>query len=395
MSSMAREIEKSLIEVNAWIKRNGWLSYDPNDIKGHPLFLTLVGRKSLFRRVILFLLYSLYAIAPVTLRRIFEIQPNITAGGMGFLASGYIELYKTTKNPENLDEAKRILDWLVNNRIDGYEDYCWGFPFDWQSAILVPKHTPIAYTTAECAKAFIEYYKLKGDEWALNVAIGACESIIRIMKRKEQGDFAISFSYTPLSNTEVINSNAVIASVFWDVGQIAVVDNIIELARKVAAFVIKEQLPNGSWCYFSHRYKDGPSVIDNYHNAIILQSLLKLLTSKVDRKTRDIYKESFIRGLKFYLSNFFTREGMPKIQPNQLYPVNIASCAEAITLFSELKSIEVLLPASLYKKAQQVNERLVTWTINNMQATSGAFITRKYPFKNLKLYSIRWADVRQ
>ncbi|MDD5606516.1 MAG: hypothetical protein PHN37_01475 [Candidatus Pacebacteria bacterium] len=392
MNDIIIKIQVSLKILINWIEKNGWVSYDPNDVKGHPFFIALLSKQNFFKKLLLFPLYSIYIITPVTLRYILKIKPTITPGGMGFLAAGYIELYKATKDTQNLKKAKQILGWLKNNRIDRYKDYCWGFPFDWQSTVLIPKNTPITYTTVECVKPFVEYYKITKDKDYLNVAISACKFIDKNIDKKQHSNNGISFSYTPLDDAEVINSNAIVASVLLEVGQIAGIKEFIEIADKIILFVLAEQLSDGSWYYFSRRYKNGSSIIDNYHTAMVLQSLTKIILLKGDSKKRDTYAESLIKGLKFYLDNFFTSKGIPKITPDKVYPINIASCAEAITLFSQVDIVKREVPPDLFRRIQEVNKKLILWTIDNMQDPNGAFIERKYSFKKIKLYSIRWGQ---
>lgn len=394
MDNLSIKIEKSLDRLKNWIEKNGWASYDPNDIQGHTTFLKLLKGKNSFQKILLFFLYSLCVISPVGLRRILKIQPNISAGGMGFLASGYIELYKTIKDPQNLKEVKRILDWLTNNHIKAYKNYCWGFPFDWQSVAFIPKNTPIAYTTIECAKPFVEYYKITTDKKCLDIAISACEFISENINKKQYNDREIVFSYTPLDDAEVINSNAIIASVFLEVGQLSEIKKFIALAKKIILFVIQEQLADGSWYYFSRRYKQNQtsSAIDNYHTAMVLQSLAKIIQLEPDREKQNIYLKSLNKGLNFYLKNLFTSKGMPKMTPSHVYPIDIASCAEAITLFSQIETIEKKIPNSLYRASQKSNEKLVRWTIDNMRDKNETFIFRKYRLKKIKLDSIRWGQ---
>lgn len=389
---MNEKIELSLAKLIDWIEKNGWESYDPNDIKGHPLFVFLLSGKGCFKKISLYTLYSIYTLIPVYLRRIFKIKPAITAGGMGFLAAGFIESYKATGNPQSLKKAKQILDWLKENSLKSYDNYCWGFPFDWQSTTLIPKDTPIGYTIAECAKPFIEYYKISKDKEYLDVAVGACDFINENLNKKYHDDGSISFSYTPLDDAEVVNSNAIIAHVFFEVGCLTENEEFIEVADKIMQFFLREQLPDGSWYYYSYDFKSSPSVIDNFHTAMVLQSIWKIVCIEQDLVKKNACKKALIRGLEFYLDNFFTSVGMPKIIVTENYPADIASCAEAITIFSQLGIIKDELPSELSKRIRETNEKLILWTINNMQDPNGAFIERKYRFKKVKLHSIRWGQ---
>jgi len=388
MNNIIIKIEKSLTKLINWTEKNGWASYDPYDVRALPFFLFLTRKQNFLKKIFL----SFFYIMPVTLRRIFKIEPSVSATGMGFLAQGYIELYKVTKNVQNLEKAKKNLNWLEKNRIKDYKDYCWSYPFDWQSVVLFPENTPIGYVTAECAKVFMEYYRLTKDKKYLDIVVSICNFINGNLNKKYHKNNVFSFSYTPLDNSEVVNINAIIASVFFEAGQLTKNEELINIAEKIMQFVLQEQLPNGGWYYFSFGYKSGSSIIDNYHTAMVLQSINKIIILENNPIKKATYKKAIIKGLKFYLDNFFTNNGIPKITPNKIYPINIASCAEAITLFSQINALRDEISTDLFKKMQKVNKKLICWTIDNMQDRNGAFIERKYGPIKIKLYSIRWGQ---
>jgi hypothetical protein len=83
---------------------------------------------------------------------------------------------------------------------------------------------------------------------------------------------------------------------------------------------------------------------------------------------------------------------MPKMTPNKIYPIDIASCAEAITLFCQINNIKNEISLDLWEKIQKINKKLICWTIDNMQEKNGAFVERNYGFIKIKFHSMRWGQ---
>src|SRR5256886_11897888 len=46
-------------------------------------------------------------------------------------AMGFAFLYQTTANPLYLQKAMHFLTALRESRCQGFNEYCWGYPFDW------------------------------------------------------------------------------------------------------------------------------------------------------------------------------------------------------------------------------------------------------------------------
>ena len=59
------------------------------------------------------------------------------------------------------------MDELKASRSPGYENYCWGYPFDWVTRNgVLPAHTPFITTTPYVFEAFMQVQKLQPrEEW--------------------------------------------------------------------------------------------------------------------------------------------------------------------------------------------------------------------------------------
>jgi len=94
---------------------------------------------------------------------------------MALFARGYLNLYRKLKNEKYLNKALFCLDWLMKSPTKGYSGFCWGYPFDWQSRVFIPKGTPSGVVTSTAAHAFLDAYEILREEKYLNVAKSSCE----------------------------------------------------------------------------------------------------------------------------------------------------------------------------------------------------------------------------
>lgn len=363
-----RRLWDSILRLDGWLEHNGWAGYDPYDIKGTPLFLSLqrLGPGALLParglRKVLFALENRY---PLATRRLLRVKKQINAKAMGLFARGYLKLYRATGQERFKQKALFCLDWLLDNPSPGYSGLCWGYPFDWQSVIFIPKGMPSTVVSSVVGDGFWEAYQVLGDREYL----GVCDSICRFMANDlnidEIDDECICFSYTPLDDFHVHNANLFAAEFLTRVGRELDRSDYTELGAKAANYAVREQNPDGSLYYWgSVQNHYNPNHVDHYHSGFEIRALYGMW-----RLTGELrYRQAVERYYQFYRENLLTKaEGVtiPKMTPHRLYPVDIHSCAEAIlcnaTLADEFEEPRTLLPG------------LCDWIIANMQTEEGWF----------------------
>src|SRR2546428_5563942 len=63
-------------------------------------------------------------------------------------AMGFAFIYELTADLRHLERASHFLNELVASRCSGFEEFCWGYPFDWVTRNGVIKEgTPLITTT--------------------------------------------------------------------------------------------------------------------------------------------------------------------------------------------------------------------------------------------------------
>src|SRR5262249_55987595 len=80
-------------------------------------------------------------------------------------AMGFAFLYEQTSDLRHLQRATGFLDDLVASRCSGFEEYCWGYPFDWVwRGGVIKQGTPLITTTPYCYEAFLQVAELLESE---------------------------------------------------------------------------------------------------------------------------------------------------------------------------------------------------------------------------------------
>jgi len=368
MKELKTQIEYSIKKLDKWIKKNGWKGYDPYDIQELPLFLKKDA--TIIEKITLKIISKTDEICPLFSRKILKIKKKLNAKAMGLFADAYLNLFKTTKEKKYLEKNKECLTWLENNRSAYYADYCWGYPFDWQSKIFIPKNTPSTVVSSTCGNAFWKYYQHTGEKKYLNICISICNFFLKNLNIDKISKDKICFSYTPLDNFHVHNANLFVAEFLIKIGKETKNQNFIEQGLKAVNYTLGEQNKNGSIYYWGEKQNNySPHHVDHYHSGFEIRSLYSIWKLTNDKKIYD----SISRYYKFYLDNFFENKTIPKFTPQNTYPINIHSCAEAILCNSLLQKD--------FPQGKKYLENSSKWIIENMQTKEGWFI---YKIKNIK-----------
>jgi hypothetical protein len=369
------EIKKSIELLHKWLKHYGWAGYDPYDIKGTKLLLFL--QKNKFTNFGSNLILTRF---PMVLRKIFRIKKQINAKAMALFAKGYLNLFKNSGEKEYLENALFCLNWLMENPSDGYTGLCWGYPFDWQSRIFIPKGTPSGVVTSIAGHAFLDAYEILKEDKYLEVANSICKFISHDLNIDYLDENKICFSYTPIDHFHVHNANLFSASILLRNYQYTHDKKYKELGIKALNFTIHYQNKDGSWYYWAPPDKLLYH-IDNYHTGFVLENLniaRKVLGNEFG------YENELRNGLEYYTKELFLHDGTPKITNKSIYPIDIHSCAQAIITFSELSDF-----ASEYKDFAM---KVAKWTIQNMQDKEGYFYYRIYKLFTDRTPYIRWGE---
>ena len=368
---MQEVIERSLLKVEDWVERHDYKAYEPFD--GLSSFLRPLTFGSLFLDR---LLLQLIRQSPINLRPLLGVRPLESTKGRGYMAWGYLTMYKLTDKKQYKDKAVSNLEWLIQNKAPGYEDYSWANHFDFASrGGRYSKHEPIIVWTCLIGQAFLDAYEMLENERYLDVAKSICNWIIQLPREETESGTCISYLQHKLSS--IHNSNMLGAAMLARTAKFTGNTEHLKIATDAMLYSCSRQFPDGAWYYAE---SSDNHWIDNFHTGYNLDSL-KCYIDNTGDKTFD---DNLRRAFNYYTSTFFEANGRPKYYHNRVYPVDSQCASQAIETLANFAEYDpTALPLGI---------KVAKWTIENMQDRDGHFYYRQYPLMKAKAPMLHWAQ---
>jgi len=321
---------------------------------------------------------------PVNLRKLLLIPKEHNSKGIGLFLTGYCNLYKIAKTgdyffgtkEELLSTISRLADLLISLQSKGYSGACWGYNFDWQNRVFFqPKHTPTIVATSFCADALFNAHEITGNKKYLETALSAANFLITDLNRIK-GRENFFFSYSPLDHSQVYNASLLGARLLARCYAYSKNEKYVSLAGQVVKACTAVQAADGSWVYGA---EGNQQWIDSFHTGFNLECIWEYMQYTGNNSAMD----SFRKGMKFYLENFFFDNGISKYYHNKTYPVDIHAPAQLMVTLAKTDLLESNL---------EMVEKVLEWTINNMQNRKGYFYYQMKKGLSSKIPYMRWAQ---
>jgi len=380
-------IKTAFIQIENWLEHHGEAGYDPYDIKGHHFILKTIrlGQKNKFMEILREVIFEFFNMFPIFSRRLFGIQAQINAKAMALLGLADLLLYKKTKQKKYLDKVNYYSDWLLKNPSPGFKNLCWGYPFDWQSDILIKAGTPNGIVTAAAGEFFWQKYLLFHQDEDLSVCNPIATFFEQELSYHRLQPSQLCFHYTPISRNHIHNLNLFVADFLIKAGKISANKVWLDIGQQAVNYTLSNQFENGAFDYSGPPDKP-QNFIDHYHTGFVLRALHSIYHELGDEKV----KQALEKGYHFYIDNFFINETIPKFRPDRLYRIDIHSCSESI--------ITICTLSDLFPESLPIANKVLIWTIENFQHSSGYFFHAKYKSRIFKfafmskIPYIRWAQ---
>ncbi|HBE40334.1 MAG TPA: delta-aminolevulinic acid dehydratase [Bacteroidales bacterium] len=372
---MSTTIRKSLILLEEYCRNEKYKGYDPYDGLNSKLFnaIPFISNCRVARLVwIQFFKRSLINFRPLT-----GVEKGTNPKALGLFLSGYCNLHKLSPDKEDTDIILFLTDEIRSNMSKNWSGACWGYNFDWQArAFFLPKYTPTVVATSFISSALLDAYEITGDKDLTDMAKSSCEFIIRDLNRifDDKGNFA--FSYSPRDKSVVYNASLLGSRLLARMYSIIHDPELIDTAEKSVAFCCSHQNSDGSWNYGSDSFQKW---IDNFHTGFNLESLADYIRYSDDHR----YDEHLRKGFEYYINTFFTEKGISKYYNNSVYPVDIHAPAQLIITLSKLGRLQ---------EYKDLADKVLMWTIRNMQSEKGYFYFQKNRIFTSKIPYMRWAQ---
>lgn len=223
-------------------------------------------------------------------------------------AMGFAFLAEASGEDRYYRRALHFLEVLRQTRCPGYDEYCWGYPFHWETLFgTIPSGTPLITTVPYVYEAFQQVYRLDGNKEWRRIMHSIARHALRDYKDLPTSDRAASCSYTPFPKHSqlVVNANAYRAYLLTNAAVEFSDARYRSTAEKNLNFVLEAQNPDGSWFYAV----DGKrAFVDHFHTCFVLKALTKIeaLTGS------SACTQAIECGIDYYTGHLFDEGGMPR-----------------------------------------------------------------------------------
>jgi hypothetical protein len=381
------DLLNSFIAVKAYCEAEQYKGWDPYDGLNSKVFkaIPFVGKSAIARLIWI----QLFKRNPLNLRALALIDKQYNAKAIGLFIQGYCNLYKTVvKNPNLADkigstsEIKETIthlsELLISMRAEGFSGAAWGYNFPWQCRreFLFPANEPTVVATTFCATALIEAYEICSDKRFLDVALSSAEFVMKDLHHTPHNGGVI-ISYSKMQGNDTIYNASLLGSrllsyCYKYTGN----KNYLDLAQKSVTACCSEQKADGSWTY---GLKSVTGWIDSFHTGYNLDGLIAYREISGDNSVDEV----IAKGFDFYINNFFNADGAPKYYSTRQYPIDIHCPGQLLVTLSRLHK---------YSEHRELANKVIDWTIKNMQAPQGYFYYQLKPGVSSKISYMRWSN---
>jgi rhamnogalacturonyl hydrolase YesR len=369
--AMRDRVDASLEHLAAWVEAKDFRAYDPGDGQLSYLSALTFGRQALER-----VLTAAVLRTPFNIRPLLGIAPHTSTKGMGYMAWGYLRRFETTGDSRHGQRARQCLDWLLAHTSPGYEHVCWGNEFTFTTrAGRIPRHEPTIVWSGLIGQAFVEAYRLFGEQRYLDAARSVCRWILRLPR--ERTAEGVCLSYVAFHQVSIHNSNMLGAALLARVGARTGDAEFLDVARQAMRYSCAHQSVDGSWAYgVAPKYR----WIDNFHTGYNLDSLRRYAQSAGDSE----FDDHLLRGFEYFKTQFFEPDGRPKYMHDRTLPTDIQCAAQAIDTLAYWSDLD--------RDALPLACRVAEWTIEHMQDRDGYFYYRDLGWKKIRTPMFHWGQ---
>lgn len=373
----------SFLKLKSYCEAENFSGWDPYDGLNSRLFQATPLKHWDLARLIWI---QAFKRSPINFRKLCSVPKSHNNMGLGLFLLGYCELFRLTEKgnsqfgsqSEILATIEKLGQLILNNQSKGYSGSCWGYDFDWQARrlFLFPSGTPNVVVTAFCVDALFQAYLITKNLAFRDAVISASAFVENDLSRTSCNK-GVLFSYSPLQgNNTVYNASLLGAKILMFNFLITGNKMKLALAGEAIDAAIFGQEEDGSWVYGQLPLQNWK---DSFHTGFNLNAL---------QLYHDITKDSHVqvaikRGTDFYLNNFFLLDGTPKYYHNRTFPIDIHCSGQLLISLRKLK---------VFYQNKELADRVLGWTVKNMQDRKGFFYYQLKKFWSSKISYMRWSN---
>ena len=380
-----KPVQTAVLRFVDWLDRFGETSYDHQSF-----FASDLGRaaKALYYKKPLLgtLAVSpmIFAEAFVPSARTLFWKPQRFPIADAHYAMGFAFLSQVLGEEKYYRRALHFLEILKQTRSQGYEHYCWGYPFNWETKRgTLPAGLPFITTVPYAYEAFREVYLIdQKSEW---------REIMQSIARHGLNDYrefktsvnASSCAYNPGPGGlgGVVNAAAYRAFLLTRAATDFSEEDYRTAADRNLNFVLQSQNIDGSWFYSVDGKGD---FVDHFHTCFVLKALTKIEALTGNPQCTN----AITRGVDYYVRSLFDERGLPK--PFSRRP-RMTVYRRELYDYAECINLAVLLKGR-FRALNHILSRVVDLT--EWQKSDGSFRSRQLllGWDNTPMH--RWAQAQ-
>jgi len=376
-------INSAFSSLKRYCEAEGYRGWDPYDGLNSAIFRITPFKHWDIARL---LLIQICKRSPINLRHFLRVPKQHNAKGIGLFLNGYCNLYRLAKQgftqfgtlDQLLVKVDEVAQLLLSMQSSGYSGACWGYNFDWQARrlFLFPAHTPTVVATTFCASSLFNAYQVTSNKIYLDTALTSAHFVLRDLHRTaHRGGFLLSYSPLPGNNT-VYNASLLGAKLLSYCYHYTRNEEYRVVAQQVVNAACEGQAADGSWVY---GLLPEQSWIDSFHTGYNLEAIAYYTRFCEDNS----FKGHLMRGLDFYLNQFFLENGLPKYYHHSTFPIDIHCPGQLWVTLSAL---------GCFRSHEELCSNVLTWTIENMQDKRGYFYYQLKRGMSSKISYMRWSN---
>lgn len=309
-------------------KDNKYTSYDVSDLlKTRYYKFSKDISNSFINRLVRYPYSYLRKYYPDFIRKFVSDKGYIYPQGQAMMIRAFVTLARKNNVLGDIEEAKKIAQWLIENRSPHSKQFGWGQPFLWYSRKPFPPNIPRATVSSQVGWAMLDLYDYTGDIQYLDVAQNICELFKSEFNYTPDRNGNFCLSYTTIDNYHVHNASMLAASLIFRVARLKNNEALFKFGTRLVDFTVSHQNSDGSFYYWAPPDKIN-FMIDNYHTGFVLESFKTICEDCGD----DRYDSAFKKGMEYYYNNLFDGP-IPNISSKNKFPIDIQACAQSIITF--------------------------------------------------------------
>ncbi len=368
-------IKSSLKQLQDYIESEKFKGYDPYDTLNSPIPFHWLGKWGPVLAI------QFQKRNPFNIRKLLGIKKDYNPKAIGLLLHAYSLEYQNNKKEETLQKMEFFFNWLIENRTKGYDEFCWGYNFDWASPVkFLEKYSPTIVVSGFIAKGIFEYYQATQNPKALEVlkSIGDFTQNQLAWTNTKKG---LCVSYSTKTTDCCYNANMLGAELFARLYFITKQEKYKELACKMTDFTIAYQKDSGLWNYSIDLKTEKERTQIDFHQGYVLDSIHYVNQYCGENEA---YTNALKIGVAYYFNNQFKPNGQSIFRVPNEYPIEIHNQSQGI--------ITLIRLSYLSPNYSVFAATIANWTIKNMQNKKGYFYYKKYPFYTIKTPFMRWSQ---